>query len=993
MKISFFSYHIFRIPAYSLLKLNSLIEDKSNQYNVIDDKFLTYSIYLSSPSLYFQLINEKNENEKLKDTLTKYISRIGYRTIPFGVFSGVGLIKTKYDKNNNGKFTIIDKYTKSLLDLSLSYKRNIYLSSNTNYVDCKFSVNPTVKYNKGKYRYVDFKVDTNGNLNYSYTSFDSNTYIKKIFALMNKGKTIKEVIYSIVDEAIEYEDANDFINELIESKILISDFEPSTIGFDSLQKSNNKINKFLGKIDNLNFNDRIKIQYNIQKKQTEKGNISQNDNLLYVNTFFSSEGNFSNKQTSLIKQSIDILNQFLIRFKQDEFFAININDFKKKFERRFEGEPVSILDALDPEKGILYSNNKSDENNFELIDSFFLKKINKNLGNKIAQINDTELNQILKLKETHQTDRSPTGCARVSLYKEIDSDFIYIKSLSPHSPTRILSRFTNSNEEIHSLCSEIANYEDNEFSETILAELDFLPNIYQGNILNRSRFRKYRIIIHSKENSKYCIPINDLFLKIQNGELVIVSKKLKKIIIPCFSTAIDLDKSDILPMIKFLVDYYYSQFNHTIGFLNIIKYHKYYKHIPRIMYKNIILSKESWQVNVHDFLYENNIKNEYNKKDVDNAVKIFNTKREKIGIPRWFEFVIDDIETYIDSENEKMIRIFLTELNKRKEMLLYEVLTKSFDSVIYSDNGEPHNNEFFIPFKNHDFTASNNKPVFNISKISRKERFFIPGSEWLYYKIYINQEYSTKFLILLSDKLRKMVTSGEIKRFFYLMFIDSEFHIRLRININREYYSNVNEKLSYFLSSLVEQLYLNNVLIDTYVREIERYGATNIDVIEAIFHTDSEESMKFINLSFTNKIESWTYSIKLVDFYIDLVYEKITDKLSFVREMKNNLENHLGDRISNKTKWVNEKYSSNSENITNVFTDDAVIPVVFRKKIRNQFLKLQFSNTYTPKYYIGNMIHMHITRVSNKENILYEFLVYSILDKKLSEVVYNKTKI
>ncbi|UZU00164.1 lantibiotic dehydratase [Chryseobacterium fluminis] len=533
----------------------------------MNDKFLTYSIYLSSPSLYFHLINEKNENEKLKNTLTKYISRIGYRTIPFGAFSGVGLIKTKYDKNNDGKLTIKDKYTKSLLDLSLSYKRNIYLSSNTNYEDYKFSVNPTVKYNKGKYRYVDFKVDANGNLNCSYTSFNSNSYIKKIFALMNKGKTITEVIYSIVDEAVEYEDANNFINELIESKILISDFEPSTIGFDGLQKSNDKINSFLGKIDNLNFNDRIKIQYSIQKRQTENGNISQNDNLLYVNTFFSSEGSFSNKQISLIKQSIDILNEFLIRFKQDEFFAIN--DFKNKFERRFEEEPVSILDALDPEKGIVYSSNKSIENVFELMDSFFLKKINNNLDNKVAYINDIELNQILKLKKTHQTDRSPTGCARVSLYKENDSDFIYIKSLSPHSPTRVLSRFTNANEEIHALCLEIANYEDNEFSETILAELDFLPNIYQGNILNRSRFRKYRIIIHSKENSKYCIPINDLFLKIHNGELVIISKKLKKIIIPSFSTALDVNKSDILPMIKFLVDYYYSQFNHTIGFLVI----------------------------------------------------------------------------------------------------------------------------------------------------------------------------------------------------------------------------------------------------------------------------------------------------------------------------------------------------------------------------------------------------------------------------------------
>lgn len=989
MKISFFSYYIFRIPSYSLSKLKLLTDTKNHSYDIMNDEFLTYSIYLSSPSLYFQLIDKKSETEKLNDTLIKYISRIGYRTIPFGSFSGLGLVKSEYSKNSNGELIIKNRYSKSSLDLSLLYKRNIYPSSTTNYEDCKFSLNPTVKYNKGKYRYIDFKIDSNGNHNYNYISFDSNVYIKKIFALVKKKKNIKEIIYSIVDNNIKYEDAKDFVNELIESKILISDFEPSTIGFESLQQNNNdKINKFLEKFDNLNFYDKSRIHYNIQKKQIEKGNISHNENLLYVNTFFSSKGIFSDKQTSLIKKSINVLNEFLIRFKQDNSFGID--EFKKDFEKRFEGEPISILDALDPEKGISYQNNKSKENDFELMDSFFLKKINKNLNNKVTQINDTELNQILKLKETHQTDKSPTGCARVSLYKENNSDIIYIKSLSPHSPTRILSRFTNSNEEIHLLCLEIANYEEEEFSETILAELDFLPNIHQGNILNRSRFRKYRIIIHSKENSKYCIPISDLFLKIHNGELIIVSKKLKKKIIPCFSTALNTEASDVLPMVKFLVDYYYNQFNHTAGFLDIRKYHRYYKHIPRIMYNNIILSKESWQINVHDFMYENNLKNDYNKNDIENAVRTFSTNREKLEIPRWFEFVIDDLETYVDSENENMVRLFLTELNKRKEIILFEVLSESFQSVVRSNHGEPHNNEFFIPFKNHDFKYSNNDSLFNISKVDRKIRFFIPGSEWLYYKIYINQKYSTKFLILLSDKLNKMMSKGEIKKFFYLMFIDSKFHIRLRININKEYYSSVNEKMSNFLNSLFEQYYLKNILIDTYVREIERYGVNNIDLVETIFHLDSEISMEFVHLSFVDKIDSWVYSTKLIDFYINLVFENITDKLSFVREMKFHLENQLGNRVSNKTKWVNENYSSNSENIINVFTNDAIINNSFKKKITNQFFNLQFSKTHTLKYYIGNIIHMHITRISNKENILYEFLVYSILDKKLSEKIYNK---
>ena len=89
----------------------------------------------------------------------------------------------------------------------------------------------------------------------------------------------------------------------------------------------------------------------------------------------------SKNQHLTIKKSIDILNNILIRFPPDDY--PDINNFKKRFEKRFEGKTVSLLKALDPEKGINYlSNGYSFSEDIKSIDTFFLRRINRNLDNQ-----------------------------------------------------------------------------------------------------------------------------------------------------------------------------------------------------------------------------------------------------------------------------------------------------------------------------------------------------------------------------------------------------------------------------------------------------------------------------------------------------------------------------------------------------------------------------------------------------------------------------------
>lgn len=959
MNINFFTKIFFRSPVYSLTQIEPLLND-NNESNILNDKYILYSIYLSSPNLFFQIHESSINKKNLYPTLLKYVGRIGYRTLPFGGFSGMGLISSEYTKNKNLHIIINNVKIVSQLDYSTAYKLNNYFH-NTKNENNTYSLNPSIIFTHGKYRYINFFIDENGNHNYDYTTFNSNHCVKKIFKEITNKKSLSSIINEI---SVIYDNnaVNELINEMIFDNILVSEFSPYTIG-----EYNNIYCDLIKKFDEYDVNDKIKLQYFFQKKLIRKNIITKNDNLLYVNTFFYTNNKLSKNQHLTIKKSIDILNNILIRFPPDDY--PDINNFKKRFEKRFEGKTVSLLKALDPEKGINYlSNGYSFSEDIKSIDTFFLRRINRNLDNQTLFITENDWEKIVTLPITHSITNSPTGCARISLYTKNNTDFSYIRSISPHSPLRILTRFTNSNEEVHELCKEISDFEDSISGDVIFAEIDYLPNLNQGNLINRTVFRKHKIIIHSKNSSEYCIPINDLYLKINNEELILFSRKLKKQIIPCFSNALEIDKDSNPPIISFLFDYYHSQYNHTIGSLDFNKYHKFYKHIPRIMFNNIILKKETWQVSVNDFITNN----------INSAINSFDKNRARLNIPSFFEFSIGDIDTFIDSTKKEMVRFFLTELNKHKQLIISESLLQSFNSILLSKKKEELNNEFFIPFKNHNFRKKQNNYFFTYNK-QKSQRYFIPNTEWIYYKIYINKSFYIKFLLMLKKKLASLFSKNIIHCFFYLTFSDPDFHIRLRLNINTDNYNFINNEISILIKKLYQENYIIDVSLNTYIREIERYGAENIKTIEEIFCVDSIISLDFIDHSNKTQTNTWIYSLKLSLTYINFVFTEIEDKIFFIKNMKEKLSSILTHSKHN-TQWINEEYQKYFSEIKSCINDNSIINHQNKKKLELLINKLDTTH-YTLPYYIENIIHMHVTRITCSENRLYELLIYSTLYK------------
>ena len=111
------------------------------------------------------------------------------------------------------------------------------------------------------------------------------------------------------------------------------------------------------------------------------------------------------------------------------------------------------------------------------------------------------------------------------------------------------------------------------------------------------------------------------------------------------------------------------------------------------------------------------------------------------------------------------------------------------------------------------------------------QRKFIPGSQWLYFKIYTGVKTADEVLAhTIRPFLRELYAERWIDGSFFIRYNDPDFHIRLRLHIDRfENYAPIFRRFEASFQPLVENGAVIRVLCDTYVREIERYGADTME--------------------------------------------------------------------------------------------------------------------------------------------------------------------
>jgi thiopeptide-type bacteriocin biosynthesis protein len=137
-----------------------------------------------------------------------------------------------------------------------------------------------------------------------------------------------------------------------------------------------------------------------------------------------------------------------------------------------------------------------------------------------------------------------------------------------------------------------------------------------------------------------------------------------------------------------------------------------------------------------------------------------------------------------------------------------------------------------------------------VSRPSRLERSFPPGAEWLYLKLFTGAATADRLLTgTVAPLVKSALSSGAADGWFFIRYGDPDWHLRLRFHGAPERLRALAGELSGALEPLHRERLLWKVQLDTYEREVERYGGPEaILLAERLFQSDSEAVLELLEL-------------------------------------------------------------------------------------------------------------------------------------------------
>jgi len=278
------------------------------------------------------------------------------------------------------------------------------------------------------------------------------------------------------------------------------------------------------------------------------------------------------------------------------------------------------------------------------------------------------------------------------------------------------------------------------------------------------------------------------------------------------------------------------------------------------------------------------------------------------------------------------------------------------------------------------------------------QRTFIIGDKWLYYKIYCGTKTADYILSEIIQPLVVALNENQlIEKWFFIRYQDPDHHLRLRFKSHQsEQIGSIIAMFNLPLKQLMEQDLVWKVQMDTYQRELERYGSNTIELAETLFHYDSEAVAGFVDLieEGTEADElRWMFSLRGMDALLadfDYSLEARMQLLSWLKtefasefHMDKNLKKQVNDRY--------RKYRNQIEYFMHLTSETAgdYLPLLELLDIRSEknkepissILKIQKEGALEINIneLLASFIHMFMNRLFKSKNRVYEMIAYDFL--------------
>lgn len=987
----------------------------------IFDKFsiplFNQALYLASYELYTQyyVMKERFEQtgrtdkdiDKLCLSLYKYYSRMCTRCTPYGMFAGCDRISISDDAGN---IMLQPENFRPLSRLDMNYLdelvRKLVQQPEIRH-KCSFAVNSSLYQLFDTYYYIEYQM-LNGARNYNLTSATADEHLQGLVAFCRTPRRFADMQQFFTDKGFPESDAIGYLEDLIASQVLISDLEIQVTGEDPILVLRKKLQQ-LGLelplitqiIQAFEQTSPIDISGQLLAALQPVIPVPSPKNLLQTDLCLElKDQRLSSQLVNNIVKEVTALLPLANLMRSDD-----LDDFKRKYTERYEYAEKRLTEVLDPEYGIGYGVHSTGN----LHSSTILDGIPLQMGEEDSmsirwnKLSAFRMNKLMKaIQEGHTTitltdkdledlNIKPGSAGEdLSLHGKfsIDEDrqpLFLVHSIGYNSATNMLGRFCYMNEQLKQEVQQfIADREATQ--EFIYAEIAHLPQSRLGNIQLRPVLTPYEIVYLSTPgvDDDHVININDLWIRMIDNRMMLFSKKLNKYVMPKMSTAHNFHHHSSLPVYKFLCDLQFQQHG-PFAFWSWDTFTGQ-RFLPRVVYKSIIIERATWLLLKSDFESAENKSRP--------AAEVLQQLLQQYKVPAKVLLSSGDNELYLNLEVPADLQILQEELKKRPA-ILKEYLPPGTKALVKDEAGNAYQNEVVIPMAVVQEAKSN--PIqFPETETHTLRREITLADNWLYIKLYCGvnnaERILTEFIAPFTEYIRRKEYS---KKWFFIRYADPDHHIRLRIKAGSR--EQVYKILDLFCSKIrpyQDNKLLDRYVIDRYYREVERYGAANMEHTETLFFHDSEAVLKLLGHFDAEPSEGdhrWLYAIKYIDDLLNaLGFEHPASKQALLQDMSEAFRQEFGNGKDMKMQ-LDKKYREHEGRISALLGVPEQPMALWEPQLRNiKQTAARLRKNGPLDGYLASYIHMFMNRLFKSAQRKHELVVYHLLGKYYTSALARK---
>lgn len=272
-------------------------------------------------------------------------------------------------------------------------------------------------------------------------------------------------------------------------------------------------------------------------------------------------------------------------------------------------------------------------------------------------------------------------------------------------------------------------------------------------------------------------------------------------------------------------------------------------------------------------------------------------------------------------------------------------------------------------------------------------REFIPGSEWLYIKIYTGIKTSD---IILEEAVIPLLQDFQqenlIKKWFFIRYSDPRPHLRIRFELSDScHFNKIFALINQYLKEYVDSGEISELLLDTYQREIERYGKETIEQAEFLFWKSSSSVLyEYLHFDDEDKIIVSLFYIDTLLEFLGLTAQK---KLDWVKEdnlafkYEFNADKKLNSQLDKKYRMFILRYTEFEQSDEYRAFREYIIA-----EVNNAEKELRHITQHYPgavHEFFQSVFHMHINRMFVSNQRMFEMIIYDYLFRYYKSLAFK----